>query len=371
VSPTVVANAASARVGGGLTHVVRQLSALERVRPDLDLKVLAAPWNVEALRGALDAPVRLVPVPAASARFAYEQLVLPWQLRPDDILYCPGNFAPLALRRSKTVLVLQNPNYVGAGREHQANQRPRRRLKIRLCERSLLAADRVVVVSNALGETLFGDLPQVVDRTVVIRGGAPVWPDEEVAPPGFPLPTGHLLSLANDYPHKNLDAVVDAWVRCFADAPAAAPALVMAGEIAEGRRHDQQARVPVGLRSRLRYLGPVVDRRHVRWLLSHAAAMVAPSALEAAPHTPTEAGSLGCPVIVSDIAAHREVAGDHAIYVRVGDVEGLTAAVAAVVHRPPARARWSWRRTWEDNARDLAGVFDDLSHVAGRRPARR
>jgi glycosyltransferase involved in cell wall biosynthesis len=371
VSSTVVANAASARVGGGLTHVVSQLSALERVRPDLDLRVLAAPWNVAALRDALDSPVKLVPVPVASARFAYEQLILPWQLRPDDILYCPGNFAPLALRRSKTVLVLHNPNYVGAGREHQARQRPRLRLEIRMCERSLLAADRVVVVSNALGETLLGDLPQVVDRTVVIRGGAPVWSGGEVAPPGFPLPTGHLLSLANDYRHKNLDAVVDAWIRCFGGAPASAPALVMAGEIAEGRRRGQQARVPDGLRSRLRYLGPVVDRRQVRWLLAHAAAMVAPSALEAAPLTPAEAGSVGCPVIVSDIAAHREVAGDHAIYVRVGDADGLTAAISQAVHRPPARSCWSWRRTWEESARDLAGVFDDLTHDAGRRYARR
>jgi len=371
VSPTVVANAASARVGGGLTHILRQLSALERVRPDLDLRVLAAPWNVDALRDALEAPVRLVPVPAASARFAYEQLVLPWQLRSDDILYCPGNFAPLALRRSKTVLVLQNPNYVGAGRHWQTTQRTWLRLKIQLCERSLLTADRVVVVSNALGETLLGDLPQVVDRTVVIRGGAPVWPDDEVAPPGFPLPTGHVLSLANDYLHKNLDHLVDAWSRCFGAAPETAPALVMAGDISDGRRQEQLARVPTGLRSRLRYLGAVVDRRQVRWLLAHAAAMVAPSALEAAPHTPTEAGSLGCPVIVSDIPAHREAAGDHATYVGVGDVEGLSDAIAAVVRQPPARLRWSWRRTWEDNARDLAEVFDDLMSTSGGRPVRR
>jgi glycosyltransferase involved in cell wall biosynthesis len=371
VSPTVVANAASARVGGGLTHVVRQLSALERVRPDLDLRVLAAPWNVDALRGALEAPVRLVPVPAASARFAYEQLVLPWQLRPDDILYCPGNFAPLTLRRSKTVLVLQNPNYIGAGRDHPANQRPRRRLKIRLCERSLLTADRVVVVSNALGETLLGDLPQVVDRTVVIQAGAAVWADGELAPPGFPLPTGHLLSLANDYPHKNLDAVVDAWIRCFGSSPATAPALVMAGDVTEGRRQAQLGRVPLGLRSRLLHLGSIADRRQVRWLLANSLAMVAPSALEAAPHTPAEAGSVGCPAILSDISAHREMAGDHATYVPVGDIAGLAAAISGVVDRPPARVRWNWRRTWEDNARDLAGVFDDLTSSSGVLPAGR
>jgi glycosyltransferase involved in cell wall biosynthesis len=370
MSPTIIANAASAHFGGGLTHVVRQLSALERVRPDLDLRVLGAPWNVGALRDALEAPVQLMPVPAAGTRFAYEQLVLPWRLRPDDILFCPGNFTPLALRRSKMVLVLQNPTYVGAGRDHRANQL-KRQLKIRLCERSLLTADRVVVVSNSLADTLISDLPQVADRMVVIRGGAPVWPDEEIAPAGFPLPTDYLLSLANDYPHKNLDVVVDVWIRCFGSAPAAAPALVMAGDMSDGRRQRQLARVPPGLRSRLRHLGAVVDRREVRWLLTHAAAMVAPSSLEAAPHTPTEAGSLGCPVIASDIAAHREMAGDHAIYVRVGDIDGLTAAVAAAVDRPPARTRWNWRRTWEDNARDLAGVFDELSAVPGRRLARR
>jgi glycosyltransferase involved in cell wall biosynthesis len=366
VSPTIVANAASARLGGGLNTIVRQLSALERVRPDLSLRVLGAPWNIDALREALEAPVQLVPVPAASARFAYEQIVLPWRLRRQDVLYCPGNFSPLLPHRSRTVLVLQNPNYVGEGPAQQSNQGRNRRLKIRLCQQSLRTADRVIVVSHALRATLLTDLPEVADRTIVIQSGGAVWPDREQAPAGFPRQTGHLLTLANDYPHKNLDAVVDAWARCFDGRSGAAPTLVLAGDITEARRETHRQRVPLYLRGRLVHVGPVADRAEVRWLLAHALAMVAPSALEAFPLTPAEAGSLGCPVILSDIPAHREVAGDHATYVPVGDIDGLARAIGKVVDRPPRRKPWTLRETWESNARALAAVFDELTGTPSR-----
>jgi glycosyltransferase involved in cell wall biosynthesis len=105
----------------------------------------------------------------------------------------------------------------------------------------------------------------------------------------------------------------------------------------------------------------VADRAEVRWLLAHALAMVAPSALEAFPLTPAEAGSLGCPVILSDIPAHREVAGDHATYVPVGDIDGLAGAIGNAVDRPSRRKPWTLRQTWESNARALAAVFDELT----------
>lgn len=354
----VVANAASARVGGGLSYIVRQLSALERVRPDLDLEVLAAPWNAEALTAALDSPVTTMKVPNAGARFAYEQLVVPRRTGRDRILYCPGNFIPLLPGGPPSVLTLQNPNYVGAGPAFPANGRWNRRAKITLSRWSLRRADRVVVISESLADELRRDLPHLAERVTVITSGAPVWDQPSRRPSGFSPSGGYVLSLANDYAHKHLDHLVDAWATAFAER--AGPALVLVGDVTAERRSAQLRRVPGPARDRLVHLGSVADRGEVRWLLEHAVAMAAPSALEAYPLTPAEAGAVGCPVVLSDIAPHREVAGGHARYVPVGDRAALAAALAASFDDPPPRDRWGLEQSWDDNATELGRVFDEL-----------
>src|SRR5690606_28515163 len=75
--------------------------------------------------------------------------------------------------------------------------------------------------------------------------------------------------------------------------------------------------------------------------------------------TPAEAGTLGTPLVLSDIPAHREVAGGHATFVPIDDVAALRAALAAVV-ADPARHRWELPWTWDDHARRLVSLFDSL-----------
>lgn len=64
-----------------------------------------------------------------------------------------------------------------------------------------------------------------------------------------------------------------------------------------------------------------------------------------------EAMAAGRPMVVSDIAAHREALGDHAGYHVVGDPAALAAAVRAVLD-DPARAR-----ALGEGARRAAGAY--------------
>lgn len=357
----VVVDATSARLGGGLSYITRQLAALEKVRPDLQLVVIAAPWNVAALRDVLKSPVSVPRLSNSVIRYGWEQIVLPWQVGAADVLYCPGNFAPLGPHRAATVVTLQNPNYVGSGPHLPSNRTMAERAKANLSLRSMHAADRVVAISHALAADLALDLPEVVAKTVVIHSGAPTWCDEVRQPGGIPQDATHLLSLANDASHKNLDHVVDAWVRAFPEGPApAVPLLVLVGDVSMARRTEQRARVPDDRRDKLVHLGAVSDPSVLRWLLTHAVAMVAASSLEAFPLTPAEAGSLGCPLVLSDIPAHREVAGDHAVYVPVGDINGFARAMRSAALAPPPRLPWTWPVSWEENAAQLADVFDEV-----------
>jgi glycosyltransferase involved in cell wall biosynthesis len=360
----VVVDALSARLGGGLSYLVPQLRALEAVAPHLDLEVIAAPVNADRLRASLRS--RVTVVAGSTLRPLYEQTVLAAQGNRHEVLYCPGNFAPLAGSTRSIVLTLQNPNYFGSGRLAPHNRRIERRLRSQLSRWSARRADRVVVISQALLDEVRRDLPDVADRAVLIQSGAPSWPDESVAPPSLPVEIDDfVLSLANDAPHKHLDLTVDAWIDAFRHTSARnhdqVTPLVMAGTYFRPERMAaQRLRVPADLRSRFVQLGAITDRRHVRWLLEHARTMVSSATLEAHPLTPAEAGSLGCPLILSDIPAHREVAGDHATFVRAGSRRALTEALAATTSAPGVERRvWHWPVSWQDNARLLAAVLEE------------
>src|SRR5690606_33519424 len=75
---TVVVDALSVRLGGGLTYTGNQLAALAQVRPDLDLRVLVAPGEGgRALAARLpDADLRIPVTGGTARRVLWEQLRL-------------------------------------------------------------------------------------------------------------------------------------------------------------------------------------------------------------------------------------------------------------------------------------------------------
>jgi glycosyltransferase involved in cell wall biosynthesis len=356
---TIVVDALSVHMGGGLSYLGQQLAALRRVDPGRALRVLGTPGNQEALQDAIGRPVERIRLPGIGARLAYEQLVLPFASAPGGVLYCPGNVTPLAPSRLPVVLTLQNPNLFAGGRELAHNRRLRRRLQVGVAQRSARRADRVVVISDALRDQVIEDGVVDKDRLRVVPSGRPdlIAADRAVQPDGFPFaPRTFFLVLANDAPHKRHDDTVRAWGAAFAD-DTDAPGLVIAGRMSEARRAAHRSLVPAVLRSRLVHLGGVDDRSQVSWLLRSATALVSMAALEAHPLTPAEAGAAGCPLVLSDIAAHREVAGDHAAFVPVGAVEVLAITLQ---HPPGDRTPWTWPVTWDENAQRLLDVFDEV-----------
>lgn len=105
-----------------------------------------------------------------------------------------------------------------------------------------------------------------------------------------------------------------------------------------------------GLAERVTLLGNV-PAEHVPAALAAADVVVQPSVWEAFSMVVLEAMAAGRPMVVSDIAAHREALGDHAGYHVVGDPAALAAAVRAVLD-DPARAR-----ALGEGARRAAGAY--------------
>lgn len=353
----VLVNALNAHLGGGISYLSRQLAALAKVRPDWAITALAAPWNERAVRAIPGIHTRSVKIHSVAERLAYEQVVLPLRTRSADVLYCPGNFVPL-LMRTPRIVAEQKPLYFGVGRI-KSRQTLRLRAETALAKMSVRRAEAVVVISNALLREIERD-GLAFETITVIQSGAP---DQE--PESRPMPAvedrgPYFLSLANDSPHKRLDDLVLAWGLMPDDSTSG---LVLAGDISPRRQRYHRTLVPPRRRGALMHLGPVEDRAEVQWLLETAVALVITSELEAFPLTPAEAGSAGCPLVLTDIPPHLEVTEGRGTYFAPGHVHDLTSILAEILIRPPARDRWRWPLTWEDNASSLAGLIESV--VAG------
>jgi glycosyltransferase involved in cell wall biosynthesis len=360
---TVVVDALSMHFGGGTTFLTSELAALQRVAPDLELRVLAAPWNAEPLQAAVGTAVEVVEVGDGWRRVGWEQVQLPRRGSGASpaLLYCPGNSSPLLGDRVPCVLGVQNPNLFGRGRALPHNRRWNRRLRIALASASVRRADRIITISHALARAIVEDLPGVRGRCSVVHPGAPELPVDGRRPAGLPAEAERFfVSIANDAPHKDLDLVVAAWDLAHDKLGDRAPALVLAGRVDESRQAFHRELLRAAPAEQLVHLGAVSSARELSWLLQHATASVSASWIEGFGFTPVEAGQLGCPVIASDIEAHREVGGSHLLYFEVGDERQLADQLIEVAANPVRRI-WSWPVTWRDHAERLAAIFREVA----------
>jgi len=81
-----------------------------------------------------------------------------------------------------------------------------------------------------------------------------------------------------------------------------------------------------------------VEREEMYHLYRSALALVMPTFLGPTNIPVIEALTLGCPVVCSDFAGHREIAGEAALYVSPNEVSSIASALVELVSRPALRA---------------------------------
>ncbi len=143
-----------------------------------------------------------------------------------------------------------------------------------------------------------------------------------------------VLAVGTLEPRKAHDILISA----FAAAAGQDARLVFAGPTAGRAATLQALAARLGIGDRLAILG-AVDDRILSDLYRRASLLCMPSRAEGFGLPVLEAMSVGLPVVASDIPAVREVAGEAAICVPVGDARALGQALAGVLRNPELRGR--------------------------------
>jgi glycosyltransferase involved in cell wall biosynthesis len=298
---------------------------------------------------------RVLPVPVTrrALRLAYEQLLLPGEVRRErvDVLHSMGYLGPLRAPCPHIVTV-HDANFVGLGSHMPAARRVALRLAVRAVAR---ACDRVVTDSASSREAL---------GSHGVSGGTPC----DVVPLGPSFEAAaydaaranagaarggrpYLLALSSLSGHKNIAGLLRAFQRIASQCE---HRVVVAGHLPDPAGYRSLAQ-DLGLADRVDFLGYVSDERLLA-AMAGADLFVMPSFYEGFGFPVLDAQLLGVPVACAERGALPEVAGAGAAYFDPGDEQGMADAVLPLLADRGARellaaggranaARFSWART--------------------------
>lgn len=283
----------------------------------------------------------------------WEQLELPRHARSHDVLFCPGNVAPLATLRGRSATVVTVHDL--AFRYHPETVSWQfRRLYEAVVPAVMRCATKVVTVSESERARMLEHFPSAADRLVAVSNGSsagrPAQPGEQLSPPPPAAPFILYVGALNE--RKNVSGTAAAVLSLLAERPDLHAVFVGAGAGA-------YAEVELGLSHPRIHLTGAVDDATLAAHYREAALMLFPSFHEASGLPPVEAMSHGCPVVVSDIPALRERCGDAAAYCDPHDVTSIKLTAARVLDDHDLRrqlirrgtersAAVTWRRCFED-----------------------
>jgi glycosyltransferase involved in cell wall biosynthesis len=293
------------RVGGAEQMLVTLVRGLvEASQPDDRIDVFTDhPWDAPAA-------VRFRELRGRGNRFARVALTLPSLLGDYDAVLFSNYFTPpvpRTTRRPLFVTVIHDLQYLHLpGYFHR-----RKRAWLRLAhEVTLRVSDRVVAISEDVRRDILSHYGQrFVERVRMVHN--PVdWGRFESPDGGAPAPVDqrYILSVAAQYPHKNLETVIRAFADLRGRGGYADLGLVLVGQHSRGL-HNSPYSVPLdqlverlGLRDAVHFVG-YVDDRTLAAAYRHAAVFAFPSLFEGFALPPVEALGLGLPVVTSRCGA--------------------------------------------------------------------
>jgi alpha-1,3-rhamnosyl/mannosyltransferase len=274
--------------------------------------------------------VRLRPSESVVSRLLWEAIRLP-RVATNAVVLSPNAMLPVRLPQPVVAVPHNLLPFV--------SQRRRERLQRGAIMRTLARASATIFVSHEMQRRVAhaGCAPQ--PARVVPHGVSEVFLE-----PGAATARRSIVCVADDYPHKRIGLLVEAWTQL---GPARPPLRVI------GAGHRLPAIKGVTHESGL-------TPTEVAAALRAAAAVVLPSCAESFGLPALEALAAEAPLVVSDIGVFREVTGGYARFVQGDAPSTWAAAIRATLKNPPEPApgrAWAHEFRWSATAARTAEVL--------------
>jgi glycosyltransferase involved in cell wall biosynthesis len=302
------------QVSREMTGVGRQALMIgERLREKplpLPLEVRCPADIADVLAAAFPRNTRVrTPIRRSQPRFlriAYQQLIAPLRDASTTLLVCLGDQAPL-WGRARVLLVVNDVRRFAAAKTSGRLEAWFYRF---VMPRAARRAHSLVTISEATRV----DLERLVGRRAALIAHHPL-PRPHVPSRG----DSHLLVVGALRPYKGVETAL----RALAELPAPTrPLMVFAGPV-EGKLDAFQTEAEcLGIGGSVRFVGWVPEDE-LDELRRTALGTVNPSTCEGYGLAVAESLGYGLPTVASDIPAHREVAGEAALYFPPGDSGAL------------------------------------------------
>lgn len=366
-------NSLAASAGGGLTYIRNVLPHLS-VRSDVRTTIALSSALREEFRG-LSTVDFLEPKASPAGRFWYEQTALPDLIRRcrADVLLSSGNFA---LRKSPVpqILLSRNSLYTSADFYRDLLSRHEYRTwldthaRAGLAKRSIRWANTTVAPSQAFADELQRwtgarvlAIHHGFDREAFIRDSTPLPTEveEKLDSAGESL---KLLFVSHYNYYRNFETLIRALPILRGIAKRGIKLLLtcklMAGKNPGAYRPETAATLvkELGVRDLVVELG-AIPYQQLHQLYARADIYVTPAYTETFAHPLVEAMAGGLPIVASDLAVHREICGEAALYFPRFDAQALAERVGELVASPQRAERMS------TVGRDRSRQFSWKAHV--------
>ena len=253
-----------------------------------------------------------------------------------DIFWGPRHHLPLLMsKRVKRVVTVHDLVHL----RYPETMKPANLILERiLMKRSLETADAVIAVSQASALDVTGFYRKVDPKRIhTIYSGVPQWPEgQDDADFIRTLPPYYFLFVGTMEPRKNIAGIISAFERLPPEAYDGY--LIIVGETGWKINELKACLRNPKLGDRIILKG-YIPRRHLKGLYQNAACLVFPSFYEGFGFPILEAMAFGTPVITSNTASMKEIAGDAALLVDPYRVEDIAGAMRRIIGDAELRSR--------------------------------
>ncbi len=305
-----------------------------------------------------------VPAKLRPLRYAWEQLVLPFQVKRLglDLVHSLGYVQPLHLP-CKSIVTIHDLNFLNIGHMMPLS----RRLALRFfVTKSAKVADHIITVSEFSKKQIVDVLQVPPEKVTVIYNAvkkiAERPSDLNELAKKYRIVQPYILGLSSQSPHKNIAGLIKAFEllksKGYRDLK-----LVLAGHLPVHASELKQVIMRSRFRNDIFFTGYVPDRV-LAGLYTYAEVFVFPSLYEGFGIPILEAFLYGAPVACSRVAALPEIAGDAAIYFDPNNIEDMANVLDYLLTHEDDRKMLITRGkervalfTWEKAARKTLDVY--------------